>query len=119
MIALIIITCNLIVQSFRFELLPCNLTGVSDVMRDPLREFLGSPVVCSVVDKDEVDVFPDSIPRVLLMKELPDDMDNTILKHCLQAQFKNAGLEVLDCVIEGTMAYIKFSDSAGTDHSKN
>ena len=119
MIVFIIITCNFNSSISLFELLPCNLTGVSDVMCDPLRKFLGSPVVCSVVDKDEVDVFPDSIPRVLLMKGLPDAMENTILKHCLQTQFKNAGHEVLDCVIEGTMAYIKFSDSAGTDHSKN
>ena len=94
-------------------------TGVSDVMCDPMREFLGSPVDCSIVDKDEVDVFPDSIPRVLLIKALPDDMDSTTLKQCLQEQLKNAGYEVLVCVIEGTMAYIKFSDSAGTDQGKN
>ena len=85
------------------------------MMCDPVREFLESPVDCSVVDKDEVDVFPDSIPRVLLIKGLPDHMDNTLLRQCLQTQFKNAGHEVFDCVIEGTMAYIKFSDSAGTE----
>ena len=88
------------------------------MMCDPLREFLGSLVDCSIVDKDEVDVFPDSIPRVLLMKALPDDMDSILLRQCLQEQLKNAGHEVLNCVIVETMAYIKFSDSAGTYRSR-
>ena len=88
------------------------------MMCDPLREFLGSPVDCSIVDKDEVDMFLDSIPRVLLMKGLPENVDSTLLKYFLQAQFKNAGHEVLDCVIDGTMAYIKFSDSIGMYRSR-
>ena len=83
------------------------------MMCDPVREFLGSPIDCKVVDEDEVDVFPDSIPRILLVKGLPNATNNTTLRQCLQVQFKNAGHEVLDCVIEGTMAYIKFSDSTG------
>ena len=91
------------------------ISGVAEVMLDPLKDFLNSPVQCSSVSEDEVDVFPNSIPRVLLMKGLPEKIPHTSLRMCLETLFKNAGQhEVTMCVIEGAEAYIKFASPAGT-----
>ena len=85
------------------------------MMCDPLKEFLGSSVQCSVVFEDEVDVFPDSIPRVLLVKGLPRDIPHPSLRMCLETLFRNAGQhEVTACFIEGAEAYVKFANPAGT-----
>ena len=89
--------------------------GVTEVMCDPVKEFLGSPVDCSVAKEEDVDVFPDSVPKVLLVKGLPVGFDSQTLEDCLRLQFKNAGHpDVSACIIENSEAYVKFENPAGT-----
>lgn len=89
--------------------------GVQKVMKCPPENFLGAAIECQAVNELELDVFPGSSPRVLMIRNLPMDMlGQEVLQQSLEMMFKHAGgHEIREMKIVDGDAYIQFTSPGG------